>query len=90
MHEATVTTPNGVEKRVVAASKADLDEAVKAAKNESVVVSPDINVPVQKGHDLLLVASDGVTVGLTDGSGVHNSPRDAVGDKEADKAPAKK
>lgn len=80
MHEETVVTPNGTSKRVIAANKEDLAEAVSAAKNESVVVSPDINVPVKKGHDLLAVESDGVTVGLADGSGAHNSPRDAVRD----------
>lgn len=80
MFEETVTTKAGTEKRIVAGSQEELDDAVKAAKSEKAPVTVDINVPVQKGHDLLTVDEDAVTQGLSDGRGAHNSPRDAVRD----------
>lgn len=40
---------------------------------------PNINVPVKKGHDLVEVQPD-FSVKLVDGTGAHNSPRDAVRD----------
>lgn len=45
MFEKTVTTKNGVEKRVVAQSQEELDEAVKAVKAEQSAVAPDIHNP---------------------------------------------
>lgn len=75
-----VTSPSGQVKTVVADSKDELDAAVKAVKNEKVPVTVDINLPVRKGHDLLVVEEDGVTQGLTDGRGAHNSPRNAIED----------
>lgn len=80
MFEETVTNKAGVEKRVVAGSEAELKDAVAAVKAERAPQTVDINVPVQKGHDLLTVEEDGVTQGLSDGRGAHNSPRDAVRD----------
>jgi hypothetical protein len=74
----TVTTENGAEKKVVASSQAELDEAVKAAKAEKAPTFVDINVPLQKGHDLLRVEGDAVTQGATDGTGAHNSPNQAI------------
>lgn len=80
MFEETVTTKAGTQKRVVAGSEEELRDAVEAAKNERAPRTVDINVPVRKGHDLLTVEADGVTQGLADGTGAHNSPRDAVRD----------
>lgn len=45
MFEEEVKTKNGVTKRVVAGSQEELDEAVKAVKNEQSPVAPDINDP---------------------------------------------
>lgn len=75
-----VTMKTGTTKTVVADNKAELDEAVEAAKAERAPVTVDINVPVKKGHDLLHVEEDGVVQGLVDGSGAHNSPRGAIRD----------
>lgn len=80
MPEKTVTSGAGVEKRVVADNQADLDAAVQAVEAETQPVGVDINVPVKKGHDLVDVDETSQTVGLSDGTGAHNSPRDAVND----------
>lgn len=80
MHEETVTSGAGVEKRVVASTEQELAEAVKAVKAETQPVGVDINVPVAKGHDLVNVDETSQTVGLSDGTGAHNSPRNAVRD----------
>lgn len=80
MFEETVTTKAGTQKRVVAGSEEELRDAVEAVKNEREPRTVDINIPVRKGHDLLTVEEDGVTQGLADGTGAHNSPRDAVRD----------
>lgn len=45
MFEETVTTKNGVVKRIVASSRQELDEAVKAAKNEQTPDAPNIHDP---------------------------------------------
>lgn len=78
MFEETVVSGAGVEKRVVASTKAELDAAVSAVKKETNPVAIDINVPVAKGHDLVDVDETGQTVGLRNGAGAHNSPLDAV------------
>lgn len=75
----TVTTKDGVEKNIVADSQEDLDAAVKAAKSETSPTYPNIDRPVKKGHDLVNVEEDG-SVELVDGTGEHNSPREAVRD----------
>src|SRR3954467_5104503 len=80
MFEETVTSGAGVEKRVVASTQEELDQAVKAVKAETQPVGVDINVPVKKGHDLVNVDETSQTVGLSDGTGAHNSPRNAVRD----------
>lgn len=72
-----VTTKDGTVKNVVAGSEAELAEAVKVAENESAPVYPNINHPVQKGHDLVAIDGDMNKV-LVDGTGAHNSPNDAV------------
>lgn len=75
----TVKTKDGTEKNVFADSQKDLDEAVKVAQGESAPTYPNIDVPVKKGHDLVEVQDD-LSVELVDGTGAHNSPRDAVRD----------
>lgn len=75
-----VTNKAGTEKTVVADDESDLKAAVEAVKNEKAPVTVDINVPVPKGRDLLVVEEDGITQGLSDGRGAHNSPRTAVRD----------
>lgn len=75
----TVTTKDGFQKTVFADSKEDLADAVKVAKGETQPVYPNINKPVQKGHDKVDVQGD-LSVKLKDGTGAHNSPRDAVRD----------
>jgi hypothetical protein len=89
MFEETVTTPAGVEKRVVASTEAELKAAVDAVKNETKPVNIDINEPVAKGHDLVDVDKTGQVVGLTDGTGAHNSPNDAVVAADAKKSAKK-
>ena len=73
----TVKLKNGGTKLVVADNDADLKEAVKVAGGEDAPVYPNINHPVQKGHDLVATGSDLSKV-LVDGTGAHNSPNDAV------------
>lgn len=77
MFQEEVTNKDGTKKTVVAGSQKELDEAVKAAKNESAPVYPNINHPVQKGHDLFVVDED-VNKVLVNGEGAHNSPLDAI------------
>jgi hypothetical protein len=77
MFSKDVKTQSGTTKRVVAGSKEDLNDAVKVAEGESTPVYPNINHPVQKGHDLVAVDAD-VNKVLVDGTGAHNSPNDAV------------
>lgn len=77
MFSEDVTTKNGTTKHVVADTKEDLAAAVKVAKGEEAPVYPNINHPVQKGHDLVAVDGD-INKVLVDGTGAHNSPNDAV------------
>lgn len=77
MFSEEVTNKDGVKKNVVAGSQKELDEAVQAVKNESGPVYPNINHPVQKGHDLVRVDED-VNKVLVNGEGAHNSPLDAI------------
>ncbi len=72
-----VKLKDGGTKTVIADSEADLKEAVKVAGADSAPVYPNINHPVQKGHDLVATGSDLSKV-LVDGTGAHNSPNDAV------------
>lgn len=74
-----VKLKNGGTKHVVADSEADLKEAVKLAGSEEAPVYPNINRPVQKGHDLVATGSDLSKV-LVDGEGAHNSPYNAIDD----------
>ena len=74
-----VTTKDGVETTVYASTKEELAEAVKQRKNDAAPVYPNINHPVQKGHDLVAVGAD-VSKVLVDGEGAHNSPYNAVDD----------
>ena len=72
-----VVAKDGTVKHIWADTKEDLKAAVKDAKSDEAPVYPNINHPVQKGHDL--VATDGdVNKVLVDGTGAHNSPYDAV------------
>lgn len=79
MHQETVTNKDGVEKRVFANDKKDLAEAVSELKGQTAPTYPNINVPVEKGKDLVDV-SENMSVNLVDGRGAHNSPRDARND----------
>lgn len=75
----TVTTQDGVQKTVIAENETELRAAVKQAKADKAPVYPNINHPVQKGHDLVAVDED-VNKVLVDGEGAHNSPYNAVDD----------
>jgi hypothetical protein len=79
MFSETFTDDRGQEKTVFASSEADLKEAVKNAKEVKPATYPNINVPVKKGHDLVEV-DEALNTELVDGTGAHNSPRDAVRD----------
>lgn len=72
-----VELKNGQTKTIFADNKEDLAEAVKVAKDEEAPVYPNINRPVQKGHDQVAVGPD-VSKVLVDGEGAHNSPWDAI------------
>lgn len=58
MFSEQVTTKDGHVKNVVADSQEELDEAVKAVKNDSVPVSPDLTVP----GDNAIVSPDNLAV----------------------------
>lgn len=79
MPNKTVTTKSGVEKNIIANTQEELDEAVKVATGEESPTYPNIDVPVAKGHDLVEVQGD-LSKELIDGTGAHNSPRNAVKD----------
>ena len=79
MVEKTVTDASGQTRRVVAEDDKALNEIAAQVEKQHVANYPDINVPVRKGHDLLAVDADANLV-LADGTGAHNSPRDAVRD----------
>lgn len=72
-----VTTKSGVTKNVIADNDEDLKEAISVAKGEEQPIYPNINKPVQKGHDKVDVQGD-LSVLLRDGTGAHNSPNDAI------------
>lgn len=57
--------------------KSAFNDAVKAADSDSAPVYPNINHPLQKGHDLIATGEDLSSVAV-DGTGAHNSPNDAV------------
>jgi hypothetical protein len=75
--EKVFTDDSGRERRVVAPTQEELDEAVKSVKGMSKPTYPNINVPVAKGHDLVEVQDD-LSMKLVDGTGAHNSPNNAV------------
>lgn len=79
MAEQTVTAKDGTQRRVIAPDEADLKDAVKSVEDYQDAPAFDINVPVMKGHDLLnpVLGSDKPAL---DGTGAHNSPRDAIRD----------
>jgi hypothetical protein len=79
MPQQVVETADGNRKVVIADNDADLKDAVKAAKSDAAPVYPNINHPVQKGHDLVAVGEDASKV-LVDGTGAHNSPQNAIDD----------
>lgn len=79
MAQEIVKTQNGTNKTVIADNDADLKDAVKVAKSEGAPVYPNINHPVQKGHDQVAVGPD-VSKVLVDGEGAHNSPYNAIDD----------
>lgn len=73
----TVDLKNGGKKNVVAASEEDLKEAVKQAGGEEAPKYPNINRPVQKGHDLVQIEDD-MSKTYVNGEGAHNSPNNAI------------
>jgi hypothetical protein len=79
--ESKVVTRKDGSQVTVFADPADgknaMKDAVKAAENAEAPVYPNINHPVQKGHDLVAIDGD-VNKVLVDGTGAHNSPNDAV------------
>lgn len=79
MAEQTITAQDGTKRRVVADNEADLNDAVKEVQDQKESATFDINVPVMKGHDLLNPVL-GTTEAALDGTGAHNSPRDAIRD----------
>lgn len=86
MFSETFKDKDGNEKTVVAKTQKELDKALADTKEIEPVTFPNINVPVEKGHDLVDV-DEALNVELVDGTGSHNSPRDAVkdgGDLEGD------
>lgn len=74
-----VTDAQGVQHTVVGSSddKSAFNDAVKAVENDGAPVYPNINHPVEKGHDLVARGGDMSAV-LVDGTGAHNSPNNAV------------
>jgi hypothetical protein len=79
MLSEVVETKDGQRVTVMADSKEELAEAVKSKKNDAAPVYPNINHPVQKGHDLVATGPD-VSKVLVDGTGAHNSPENAIDD----------
>jgi hypothetical protein len=79
MFQETFTDDKGVEHTVFADSQENLDKAVADKKDLKGATYPNINVPLPKGHDLIQVGED-LSVTTVDGTGAHNSPRDAVRD----------
>jgi hypothetical protein len=75
--QKVVKNADGRDVTVVADTEKELNEAVKQARKEGAPVYPNINHPVQKGHDLVAVDGE-VNRVLVDGTGAHNSPYDAV------------
>lgn len=72
-----VTDKEGNKRTVMADTEEELATAAKAVESQSKPTYPNINHPVEKGHDLVQNQPDG-SVKLVDGSGAHNSPNDAV------------
>jgi hypothetical protein len=79
MFSKVVKDQNGTEKTVIAQSEEELNDAAKAVESGQKPTYPNINVPVRKGHDLIETQED-LSSKLVDGTGAHNSPRDAVRD----------
>lgn len=80
-----VTDKAGNKKMVMAETQEELDSMAKTVESQEMPTYPNINHPVAKGHDLVENQPDG-SVKLTDGSGAHNSPNDAVvGDGKTNK-----
>lgn len=77
MFSKEVTRDNGTQVTVTAQSEAELEAAVASAKSIKSATYPNINVPVEKGKDLIDV-DEALNVNLVDGRGAHNSPNDAV------------
>lgn len=77
-----VERPDGTRVTVIADDvdgKNALSDAVKQAESTEAPVYPNINHPVQKGHDQVAVGPD-VSKVLVDGEGAHNSPYNAIDD----------
>lgn len=79
MFSQTVKHPDGTMRQVTAKTEDELKKAVADVKKLKPATYPNINVPVEKGHDLVEV-DDAMNVNLVDGTGAHNSPRDAIRD----------
>jgi hypothetical protein len=72
-----VELEDGTFKTVYAENEADLKAGIESVKADTAPVYPNINHPVQKGHDLVALSGELDKV-LVDGTGAHNSPNDAV------------
>lgn len=77
MYSEEVERKDGSKVTVTAQNKEDLSKAVEAQKGMTPATYPNINVPVEKGKDLVEV-DEALNVNLVDGRGAHNSPNDAV------------
>jgi len=79
MVSKVVKDAQGNEHTIIAQSDEELDQAVKDFKAVKAPVYPNINVPVQKGHDLVEV-DEALNKTLVNGEGAHNSPENAIDD----------
>lgn len=68
MFNQEVEAKDGSTRMVFAASEKELKEAVKALKEQDMPTYPNINFPVEKGHDLTETTGNASTV-LVDGTG---------------------
>lgn len=77
MFSEEVERKNGTKVTVSAKTEEELAAAVASMQSLEAATYPNINVPVEKGKDLVEV-DDALNVKLADGRGAHNSPNDAV------------
>ena len=66
--QETYEDKNGTKRTVVAETKEELAEALKAQKAQGPAIYPNINHPVEQGHDLVSF-DENANVVLVDGTG---------------------